>query len=104
MRCFQWFLTFWGGREAAHLDYQNTENLGEIKHKYKPGLSRALTVENEFFLVLCRLKVGLLEEDLHVSTRFGVSQSVVSQIVNAWIKFAFFRFKELDIFPSREIV
>ena len=87
---------------TAHLDYQNTENLGEIKHKYKPGPSRALTVENEFFLVLCRLKVGLLEEDL--SARFGVCQSVVSEIVNTWVKFIFFRFKELNVFPSREIV
>jgi len=61
-----------------------------------------LTVENEFFLVLCRLKVGLLEEDL--SARFGVCQSVVFQNVNTWIKFIFCRFKELDVFPSREIV
>ena len=52
--------------------------------------------------MLCPLKVGLLEEDL--SARFGVCQSVVSQIVNTWIKFIFFRFKELDVFPSREIV
>ena len=99
---FSMVLDFLGRETAAHLDYQNTENLGEIKHKYKPGPCRALTVENEFFLVLCRLKVGLLEEDL--SARFGVCQSVVSQIVNTWIKFIFFRFKELDVFPSREIV
>ena len=41
------------GRETAarlDIDYQNTENLGEIKHKYsKPGpRDRALTVENDF--------------------------------------------------------
>ena len=30
-------------------------------------------------------------------------QSVVSQIVNTWIKFISFTFKELDVFPSREI-
>jgi len=78
---FSMVLDFLGRETAAHLDFQNTENLGEIKHKYKPGPSRTLTVKNEFFLVLCCLKVGLLEEDLHVSTRFGVSQSVVSQIV-----------------------
>jgi len=99
---FSMVLDFLGREIAAHLDYQNTENLGEIKHKYKPGPSRALTVKNEFFLVLCRLKVGLLEEDL--SARFGVCQSVVCQIVNTWIKFIFFRFKELDEFHSREIV
>ena len=95
-------LDFLGRETADHLDYQNTENLREIKHKYKPGPSRALNIENEFFLVLCRLKVGLLEEDL--SLRFGVSQSVVSQIINTWIKFIYFRFKELDVFPSKEIV
>ena len=72
-------LDFLGRETAAHLDYQNTENLGEIQHKYKPGSSRVLTIENKFFLVLCRLKFGLLEEDL--SARFGVCQSVVSQIV-----------------------
>lgn len=99
---FSMVLDFLGRATTAHLDYQNTEDLGEIKHKYKPGPSRALTVENEFFLVLCRLKVGLLEEDS--SAIFGVCQSVVSQIVNTWIKFIFFRFKELDVFPSREIV
>ena len=99
---FSMVLDFLGRETAAHLGYQNTENLGEVKHKYKPGPSRVLTIKNEFFLVLCRLKVGLLEEDL--SARFGVCQSVVSQIVNTWIKFIFFRFKELDVFPSREIV
>ena len=57
---FSMVLDFLGRETAAHLDYQNTENLGEIKHKYKPWPCRALTVENEFFLVLCPLKVGLL--------------------------------------------
>ena len=99
---FAMVLDFLGKETLAHLDHQNTENLGEIKHKYKPGPSRVFTVENEFFQVLCRLKVGLLEEDL--SARFGVCQSVVSQIVNTWIKFIFFRLKELYLFPSREIV
>ena len=28
-------LDFLGRETAAHLDYRNTENLGEIKHKYK---------------------------------------------------------------------
>lgn len=69
---------------------------------YKPGPSRTLLVENEFFMVLCHLKVGLLEDDLAV--RFGLKQSVVSQTINTWIMFMFFRFKELDVFPSKEVV
>ena len=99
---FSMVLDFLGRETATHLDYQNTQNLREIKNKYKPGPSRALTVEDEFFMVLCRLKVGLLEEDL--SARFGVCQSVVSQIVNTWIKFMFFRFKELEHFPQERLL
>ena len=56
-KVFSMVLDLVGRETAAHLDYQNTENLGEIKHKYKPGPSRVLTVESEFFLVLCGLKV-----------------------------------------------
>ena len=29
-------LDFLGRETVAHLDYKNTENLGGIKHKYKP--------------------------------------------------------------------
>lgn len=62
----------------------------------------ALSVEYEFFLLLCRCKVGLLEEDL--ACRFKISQGLVSKIVTTWIKFVFFRFKELKMFPDRDIV
>ena len=37
---FSMVLDFLGRETSALLDYQNTENLGEIKHKYKPGPSR----------------------------------------------------------------
>ena len=59
-------------------------------------------MENEFFLLLCRCKIGLLEEDL--ATRFRISQSLVSKIIITWTKFAYFRFKELDIFPERDVI
>ena len=47
-------------------------------------------------MVLCRLKFGLLVED--IAARFGVCQSHVSEIINTWIKFMYFRFKEVIIF------
>ena len=59
---FSMALDLLGRETVAHLDYQNTANLGEIRHKCTPGPCGALTVENEFFLVLCRLKVDLLED------------------------------------------
>ena len=62
----------------------------------------ALSVQYEFFLLLCRCKVGLLEEDL--ACRFKISQGFVSKILTTWIKFVFFRFKELEMFPDRDII
>lgn len=61
-----------------------------------------MSVEAEFFLILCCYKVGLLEEDLAV--RFRISQSLVSQIIVTWTKYMYYRFKELDIFPDRQII
>ena len=98
-------LDFLGQDAASYLDYINSNKSSpDRRNQYgsKPGPSRALSVENEFFMVLCHLKVGLFEDDLAV--RFGICQSAVSQIINTWIRFLFFRFKELDLFPSQEIV
>lgn len=64
--------------------------------------ARCLTAVNEFFLVLCRLRLGLLEEDL--AYRFSISQSTVSRICNTWINFLYHKFKELNIWPSRQQV
>lgn len=98
---FSMVLNFLGRDAAANLNYQNRDR-SNFDSTRNAGPGRTLNIENEFLMVLCRLKVGLLEED--ISTRFSVSQSIVSQIVNTWVKFMFFRFKELDIFPSKDIV
>ena len=68
----------------------------------KRGTSRSLTPLNEFFLVLCRLRCGLLEMDL--SFRFQISQSTVSRIIITWINFLFFKFKDIPIWPCRQQV
>ena len=105
---FSMVLDFLGREAASHLDYINSTISSPDPRNHnvnKLGPSRALSVENEFFMVLCRLKVGLLEDDLAV--RFWICQrvqSVASQVINTWIRFMFFRFKELDVFPSKEIV
>ena len=100
---FSMILDFLGREAASNLDYRNNnkQSTQRNNYKYKPGPSRTLSVENEFFMVLCRLRVGLLEEDL--AARIGVCQSVVSLILNTWIKFIFCRFKELEVFPPQEI-
>ena len=100
---FSMVLDFLGREAAANLDYRNIDKSPSEakKYNYRPGCNRQLSIENEFFMTLCRLKVGSLEDD--ISARFGVSQPVASQIVNTWVKFMFFRFKELEIYPSQEI-
>ena len=66
------------------------------------GTSRSMTPLNKFFLVLCRIRCGLLEKDL--AFRFQVSQSTVSRIVITWINFLYFKFKDIPIWPSKQQV
>lgn len=44
----------------------------------KPGPDSKLTLEQEFLMVMMRLKVGLLQKDL--GRRFGVSEATVSRV------------------------
>ena len=48
-----------------------------------------------FFLVLIRLRLGLMEQDL--ADRFEISQSTVSRIIITWINFLFLKLKEIPI-------
>ena len=98
---FSLVLSFLGRDAASKLVYSNTEQ-NDAQKREKAGPRRTLSVEEEFFLVLCRYKVGLLEEDL--AARFRISQSLVSRIIVTWTKFMYYRFKELDIFPDRQII
>ena len=61
------------GRDAASkLVYSNTGQ-NDAQKGDKAGPKRTLSVEEEFFLVLCHYRVGLLEEDL--AGRFRISGS-----------------------------
>ena len=62
------------------------------------GRSQALSSFNEFFLVLVRLRLGLLERDL--AYRFKISVSTVSRICRTWVRFMYLRFKEIPLWSS----
>ena len=66
------------------------------------GAPRLLTPLNKFFLVLCRMRLGLLDQDL--AFRFGISQSTVSRICITWINAMYSKFKEVSIWPTRQPV
>ena len=65
----------------------------------KPGPSRKITLEQEFLMVMMRLRLGLLIEDL--AFRFCVSSGKVSQITITWIKLLAKELSVLIIWPSR---
>ena len=68
----------------------------------KRGPKRSLSLEQEFFLVLARLRLGLLEIDL--ATRAALSQSQLSRIFITWIDFLHSKLRCYPIWPSRESV
>ncbi|CAN8006746.1 unnamed protein product, partial [Ixodes hexagonus] len=63
---------------------------------------RKLTAENELFLVLVRLRLGLFEHDL--AHRFCVAQSTVSRICTSWINFMYLKLSVLPLWAPREVV
>lgn len=62
------------------------------------GVKSKLTLEEEFFMVLIRLRVGLTLTDL--AHRFGLNESSVSRIFTTWINVLYFHLKELCQMPE----
>jgi len=88
---------------------ENGENISVVQEKEnvvrdteKKTRSRKLSPSNQFFLFLCRIKLGLFEMDL--ARRFNISVSTVSNIIISWANFCYLRLGTLNIWPSREMV
>ena len=71
--------------EKSHFDEDNHQNTMS-----KRGRRRTLKPEDEFFLVMCRLRQGFHEQ--HLAFLFGISQSTISRIFISWINFMYLRF------------
>ena len=68
---------------------------------FKPR-ARALQPIDELFLVLVRLRLGLLEQDL--AHRFNIGIATVSRICITWIKFLNQQLRPLITWPSRTVI
>ncbi|CAN7939155.1 unnamed protein product [Ixodes hexagonus] len=66
------------------------------------GRPLCLSMEDQLLLVLSRLRVGLLEQDL--AFRFGVHISTVSRVWTFWIGYLADHLAQLNYWPSREVV
>ena len=65
----------------------------------KVSTGRKLSLENQFFLVMVRLRLGLDLQDL--ADRFGVSSSTASRLFISWINLMHYKFRELPVWLSR---
>ena len=82
---------------------ENGENI--IQYGSNPtsdtcAAKRKLSVENQFFLVMCRLRVGLFELDL--ALRFNISVSTVNRICISWFNYMYLKLGTIDIWPTKE--
>lgn len=76
--------------------YENAEKDGQM------GRPRVLRKIDEFFLVLIRLRLGLLIEDL--SQRFHISKSTCGDIINKWITYLSVKLSFLTPWPSKHVI
>jgi hypothetical protein len=73
-------LTYWRGPNDT-LKFQHfSESMSS-----RPGPQRKLSFDEEFFLVLVKLKTGLFNKDL--AFRLNVSEGLVSQVLSTWLNF-----------------
>ena len=87
-------LTYWDSSK-------NAESIAGGEKGTK-GRHRKLSPIDEFFLVMIRLRLGLLEKDL--AYRCGVSQPTVSRILITWINFLYLQFQNIPLWPTRAMV
>ena len=92
----------YSGPSVNELTYWNPSMASPQADIKSKGRKRKLSPREEFFMVLVRLRLGSLEQDL--ADRFGVSCSTVSRVFTTWINFLYLKFKELPLWPPQEIV
>ncbi|CAC5406095.1 unnamed protein product [Mytilus coruscus] len=88
-------LQYWRGQSDTNSDFKQYQTRGK-----RPEPKRKLTLEEEFFMVLMRLKFGLFVRDL--SEKFDISVGQFSKIFTTWINFLTAELPLLFPFPSQD--
>uniref|UniRef100_A0A131YKS9 Tick transposon n=1 Tax=Rhipicephalus appendiculatus TaxID=34631 RepID=A0A131YKS9_RHIAP len=76
--------------------------LPQILSVWSPSTRTALDTEQQFILVLIRLRLGLLTD--YLAHRFGISVSSVSRIFHSWLHAMAEYFRKFLISPPRQTV
>ena len=83
-------MIFWVQQYTGYTPLSDVTQSLRSALSHKLGRHHILPPIEEFLLVLIRLRLGLLEQD--IAYRFGLSQSTVSRIITTWINFLYYHF------------
>ena len=78
--------------------------LGPAQHElnYYHGVKPSLCVEDQFFMLLIKLRQH--KTNFELSRMFRVTESTVTNVFVTWINFIYFEMKEIDWWPSSDCV
>ncbi|XP_064482480.1 uncharacterized protein LOC135395169 [Ornithodoros turicata] len=92
------FERFWRFVEAGYEDYQKSSK----GNSSRSGRRMVFSVRDQLIVVLMRLRLGLLEQEL--AYRYQVSLGYISELCSFWIAFLSECLQQTPIWPSKEIV
>ena len=93
-------MLYWKGLKQTSEEQSHSEEYFCRPGIYiRPGPNKKLSLEQEFFLVMLRLRMGLLLQDL--AFRFQISTGLASQFFTTWIKLLSRELKFFILWPSK---
>ncbi|GFR82126.1 THAP domain-containing protein 4 [Elysia marginata] len=92
-------MLYWKGTKQTQTEQPQEDFFNRPGVYNRPGPSKKLSLEQEFFLVMLRLRMGLIVQDL--AFRFQISCGLVSQIFTTWVKLLCKEYKFLVLWPSK---
>ena len=80
---------------------ENVRMRGSTEQKGS-GRPRCLTAENQFLLLLMKLRNGF--SNIHLGWLFNCDSSTITRLLISWLNYVYLKFSTLPIWPSREQV
>jgi len=95
---------YYTGLETYEKFVMVLDTLGSAAYQlnYFLGKKPTLSIEDQFFLTLVKLRVHPPHQEL--SILFGISEKEVSSIFVTWVNFVYLQWSELNWWPSRKLV
>lgn len=87
------------GNKGENIIYWKSTATSEDERRGRP---QKLSIEDQLFLVLVKLRVGLFHK--HLGHLFNVSETTVSRVFLTWMSFLYLRLTELPLWLPRDVV